>query len=75
MGKKKKVKLNKINKSHKTSIEAQNLSEKHLVYPMPATRWQTQYFIFKQNLLPSGTVTLGVGRGGQVGRDEGASQL
>lgn len=51
------------------------MSENHFVYPMPATRWQTQYFIFKQNLLTSGTVTLGVGTGGQVRRDEGAPQL
>lgn len=50
-------------KRHKTYQK-----KKHLVYPMPATRWQTQYFIFKQNLLTSGIVTLGVGRGG-AGRE------
>lgn len=53
------------------------MSEKNLVYPVPATRWQTQYFIFKLKTCyqVAQENPKRVGRGGQRGRKEGAPEL
>lgn len=52
-------------KPRKTYRERHNMSEKNLVYPMCAARWQTQYFVFKPKSC-SPVAPEGVGRWGET---------